>query len=254
MPHPLFALLLCAWLALFCHGASATPAQASTAPLHQLRLAALGSLGDFYLLYGVDADPAHSQALERRMGQAESQLAGLGDDGEVQRLRQQWHGYAGLLRELHAQLQRQEDVEGRAIAELIDLNNQLVRQTDNLARQLPATTTELVRRGRDLELLLQQLTTRYIAYNVGANTLGGDEQAIDQLARQFTRGLETLPAAPAAEYQRLLRQIHSTWRYIEPALRDYQSSAIPSLVSRYSTRLIADIAQLPSAGATPPSP
>ena len=26
------------------------------------------------------------------------------------------------------------------------------------------------------ELLLQQLTTRYIAYNVGANTLGGDEQ------------------------------------------------------------------------------
>lgn len=255
MPQPLLSLLLSIWLALLCHPANATSADAGRAHLHQLRLVLLGSLGDFYLLYGVDADPAHSQSLERRLALAEVHLAQLDDSSEVATIRQHWRSYAGLLGELNSRLQQQEDLDGSAIAELIRRNDQLLAQCSALAERLApepsATAGDLAQHGRALEFLLQQLATRYIAYNVGANTLGGDGQAIDQLARQFDSGLQTLaPAAPqAAEYQRLLGEIQSKWGYIEPSLRNYQTSAIPSLVQRYSARIIEAIARLPVASA-----
>lgn len=255
MSPPLLGLLLSIWLALLCHPAHATSADAGRAHLHQLRLVLLGSLGDFYLLYGVDADPAHSQSLERRMALAEVHLAQLDEAIDVDTIRRQWHGYASLLGELNSRLQHQDDLDGSAIAELIRLNDQLMAQcnvlANSLAQEPPAMADNLAQHGRALEFLLQQLATRYIAYNVGANTLGGDGQAIDQLARQFDSGLTRLaPAAnQAAESQRLLGEIQSKWRYIEPSLRNYQSSAIPSLVNRYSARIIEDIARLPLASA-----
>ncbi|UUY09515.1 hypothetical protein LRS11_05620 [Pseudomonas sp. J452] len=253
MPHPLLSLLLSLCLALLCHPANASSTDAAPAHLHQLRLAVLGSLGDFYLLYGVDADPAYSRSLERRLALADVQLALLAESGDVSAIRQPWHRYASLLGELNAQLQRQEDLDGSAIAELIRLNGQLMAQCDALANSLDqpplAAPADLAQRGRNLELLLQQIATHYIAYNVGANSLGGNQPAIDQLAQEFDGALKALlPATQQShEYQRLLGEIDSKWRYIEPSLRNYQSSAIPSLVNRYSARIIEAIARLPLA-------
>ncbi|QKE65201.1 hypothetical protein HNE05_18175 [Aquipseudomonas campi] len=255
MPQPLLSLLLSICLALFCNPASANRTDAAPAHLHQLRLAVLGSLGDFYLLYGIDADPAHSRSLERRMALADVQLALLAESSDVSAIRQPWHSYANLLGELNRRLQQQEDPDGSAIAELIRLNGQLMTQCDALANRLDQPPLpipdDLTQRGRNLELLLQQITTHYIAYNVGANSLGGDLPAIDQLTEEFDGALKTLlPATPQShEYQRLLGEIDSKWRYIEPSLRNYQSSAIPSLVNRYGARIIEAIARLPLARA-----
>ncbi len=251
MPQPLLSLLLSICLALFCHPVNASSTDAAPAHLHQLRLAVLGTLGDFYLLYGVDADPAHSRSLERRLALADVQLTLLADSADVTAIRQPWQRYASLLGELNAQLQQQEDLDGSAIAELIRLNGLLMTQCDAFANSLaqppmPASA-ELTQRASNLELLLQQIATHYIAYNVGANSLGGDQPAIDQLARQFDSELMALTPAPASEYQRLLDEIEAKWRFIEPSLRNYQRSAIPSLVNRYSARIIEAIARLPLA-------
>lgn len=255
MPQPLLRLFLSLCLALFCHPATASETDAAPAHLHQLRLAVLGSLGDFYLLYGVDSDPAHSRSLERRLALAEVQLSLLEEGIDMVSIRQPWQRYAGLLGELNSRLQRQEDLDGSAIAELIRLNGQLMTQCAALASSLDqpplSDPAGLAQRGRNLELLLQQIATHYIAYNVGANSLGGDEPAIDQLTHEFDGALKALSAATqqTREYQRLLGEIEAKWRYIEPSLRNYQSSAIPSLVNRYSARIIEAIARLPLASA-----
>lgn len=251
MPQPLLSLLLSLCLALLCQPANASGTDAAPAHLHQLRLAVLGTLGDFYLLYGIDNDPAHSRSLERRMTLAEVQLSRLEEGVDMASIRQPWQRYADLLGELHSRLQQQKELSGHAIAELIQLNDQLMAQCNALANSLnqqsPASANQLTQRGRQLELLLQQISTHYIAYNVGANSLGGDQPAIDQLARQFDSELKALAPAPASEYQRLLGEIEAKWRFIEPSLRNYQGSAIPSLVNRYSARIIEVIARLPLA-------
>jgi hypothetical protein len=51
---------------------------------------------------------------------------------------------------------------------------------------------------------------------------------------------------PGGEAQRLLQKIERKWRYIEPSLRHYQQDNIPSLVNRYSSRIIEELALLPS--------
>jgi hypothetical protein len=75
--------------------------------------------------------------------------------------------------------------------------------------------------------------------------------AVDQLAEESDGALNTLmPGAQQThQYQRQLGEIEAKWRYIEPSLRNYQSSAIPSLVNRYSARIIETIARLPLASA-----
>lgn len=255
MPQSLLRLLLSIFLTLPWHPANANSTTPAQAHLHQLRLAVLGSLGDFYLLYGVDADPAHSSSLEHRLALADAQLALLAESADVGSIRQPWHSYASLLGKLNKRLQRQEDLDGSAIAELIRLNGQLMTQCDALANGLNqpplAPPADRAQHARNLELLLQQITTHYIAYNVGANSLGGNQPAIDQLAQEFDSALKTLQPATqqSHEHQQQLDEIDSKWRYIEPSLRNYQSSAIPSLVNRYSARIIEIIARLPLASA-----
>jgi len=68
---------------------------AATAPqatrLHQIRLDLSGSLGDFYLLYGVDSDPAYLASVQQRVIQTDqllSQLAAPADSGGLDRLQQ----------------------------------------------------------------------------------------------------------------------------------------------------------------------
>lgn len=115
MPQPLLSLLLSLCLALLCQPANASGTDAAPAHLHQLRLAVLGTLGDFYLLYGIDNDPAHSRSLERRMTLAEVQLSRLEEGVDMASIRQPWQRYADLLGELHSRLQQQKELSGHAI-------------------------------------------------------------------------------------------------------------------------------------------
>lgn len=259
MQSPLL-ILFCSIGLLLSSTLNASETTSNAAHLHQLRLSLQGSLGDFYLLYGVDTDPAHSQSIDHYLTLANAHLLMLGETVDpthasaLEKIRQQWRAYTDLLGQLSAQVQAQGDVDGRSIAELIRLNSQLDAACATFATSLPAppADTALAQRGRSLELLLQSLTTSYIAYNVGANTLGGDGQGIDQLTEQFTSGLTQLrDNAQSADDLSRLGDIQSKWRYIEPSLREYQKTAIPSLVSRYSARIIEDMAQLQLAEQTP---
>lgn len=236
----LFPLLL-GVLATLLHAAAPAKEPADT-HLHSVRLAVQGTLGDFYLLYGVDSDPRHAESIDRRITQVDKHLIELKHslDGEpLQRFEQHWRTYAALLRQLSGELLQQHNLPGSAFTELIQLHDQLLEAGEQLA------TTPMAQE-RQLALLLQTIATRYIAYSIGANTLGTDEQSIDELAGQFSNGLQGLQqrTGQTEEYLRLLDAIGHTWRYIEPSLRNYQSAAIPSLVNRYATRIIQDLEQV----------
>jgi hypothetical protein len=223
------------------------------AQLQQIRLNLSGSLGDFYLLYGVDNDPAHLAAAQRRGSQIDllfGQLAAPSDnDGRavLEQLRRQWPTYRALLLELANALQRQQIADGGAIAELLRQHRQLTHLGERLSGYYPTPASPVDRQSQALTIQLQTLNSDYLAHSVGANVLGGDNPPLDMQAQAFSQGLQQLQQAQAGgEAQRLLQKIERKWRYIEPSLRHYQQDNIPSLVNRYSSRIIEDLALLPS--------
>lgn len=243
--------------ALLACSAGHTVAAQQAAPLHQIRLNLSGSLGDFYLLYGVDNDPAHLAATHRRSSQIDhllGQLAAPSDSGGLpvlDQLRQQWPTYRVLLLELANSLQQRQLPAGGAIAEMLRQLRQLTHLGETLSGYYQTQTSPLDRQSRALAMQLQTLNTDYLAHSVGANVLGGDNPPLDVQAQAFAEALQGLQQTqPSGEAQRLLQNIQRKWRYIEPSLQHYQQDNIPSLVNRYSSRIIEDLALLPSLAQT----
>jgi hypothetical protein len=252
MTHRLYAWLLCLLAISLYPSAPMAAAEQQAAAVHQMRLNITGSLGDFYLLYGVVADPAHAASIGQRIARVDAQLGRLetGADSALQsaleQLQPHWQDYRALLSATAAQLQHKQLPEGGAIAELIRLNRRLVSLCDDLSSQITRTQALPPDHSRELEVRLQSLTTDYIAHSIGANSLGGDAPAIDAQSKAFAAGLHRLSQQPgqAAERQQLLQNIEQKWRYIEPSLLNYRENSVPSLVNRYSARIIAELHQL----------
>lgn len=229
----------CLLISLLCSGLVCAT-EKTRDPLQQLRLSLGGSLAGFYLLYGVDLDPAHVLSVNRHLTAGELQLQQL-HSGERQILQQPWQAYRRLLEELSLGLQQGQHLQGRSIAELLNLNRQLLQLCSQLQPISPHPT-----HPSQLALQLQQLATAYIARSVGANVLGGDAPAIDEQSRAFAHNLAQLTQHSAQESERhqLLQAIQRKWRFIEPALLHYQANTVPSLVQRYSHDMITQLGQL----------
>ncbi len=252
MTHRFYAWLFCLLAISLSPNASAAAPEQQAAALHQIRLSISGSLGDFYLLYGVAADPAHVASIEQRIALADNQLARLSEDADhallsaLGQLQPLWQNYRALVTDLATQLHRKQLPQGGAITELIRLNRQLISLCDDLSTQLTREHALRSHDSRALAVRLQSLTTDYIAHSIGANSLGGDAPAVDEQSKAFAAGLQRLRQQPgqAAERQRLLEDIEKKWRYIEPSLLNYRHNSVPTLVNRYSARIIAELGQL----------
>lgn len=249
MNHRLIRLLFGLLVALCWPTVSAAPADSEALHLHQLRLALQGTLGDFYLLYGVDADPQHSASIEQRLRLAQADLQALPAAPTTQ-FRAEWAAYEDQLRGMTATLLQHKELDGSTIAELIARHHRVLQ----LCSPPPGNESTLTPgdHTRQLQWQMQTIATNYIAYSVGANSLGGDGQDIGELARQFDSNLQAL--RPGAEQQRQFGDIQHKWRYIEPSLRNYQTSAIPSLVNRYATQIIAELDELHASSAQRDTP
>lgn len=227
--------------------------------LHQIRLAVQGSLGDLYLLYH-DPDPSPALSIERRIRSTATRLAELGPMpgadslARLVQLQTDWTPYNRLLTHLAHEQQSKDNLDPRALAELVALNRELLNLCDRLATDLQREgrypVSPLTQDTRALSLLMQDIASIYAAHSVGANALGGEGKAPNELADEFGTRLEQLRKSAVwdTEHQQVLLGILRKWRYIEGPLRHYQKTSVPFLINQYSTKIIAGLEQLAALG------
>ncbi len=248
--QPLLALVLA--LSTFCCVAQAsTDADSDLYRLQQIQLMSQATLSDFYLLYGIEQNPELALNLEQHIITASTNLLGLqpqsgsGANAQLAQLKHDWLRYAQNIKQLSAGLHQQVIPSPHQLLELITLQQQLLEQTSALISAQGAEQTSPS--NVQLSLLLQNLSTHYIAYSIGANALGSSPANIDELTAEFSSALQQhgkqLTEQP--ENQQVFATIQRKWRYIEPPLQHYNSRpTVPYLVNRYTGRIIQLLNQL----------
>lgn len=112
-----------------------------------------------------------------------------------------------------------------------------------------ALTGSPLSEARALALLLQQMSAVYVenasAAYVSNRSQDSRDKTIDQMAKEFSRGLDgLLGKAKGDEASKLVRGIQSKWKFIERSMLNYQESTVPFLVDRYTQAIVADLMKL----------
>ncbi|MNP43018.1 hypothetical protein D3C76_1368150 [compost metagenome] len=124
MTSRLLAILLSTLLTL---PAFASPAD-SLLKLHQMRLAAQRSLGDFYMYNGMEGDQRYARMIDESVQQADARLKELGEmPGETSKalsaqLTREWQSYHGELSELVTALKQTGFTDLQPVADLTECN------------------------------------------------------------------------------------------------------------------------------------
>ena len=257
MTSRLLAISLTALLALLpLHGATAAPtATDNLLKLHQLRLAAQKSLGDFYMFNSMDGDQRYARQIEESMQDANARLNELtnlpGEASKAMRaqLEQQLAAYGNELKSLTTAMKTQGFTDLQPVADLATRNQQLLALSNELYAKIQQESGQnvppMTQQSREQSLLMQAIAVDYASRSasVGGTFIGsaaGDEQTIDDLVTQFAGKLNTLESAPqnTAQIRESLNGINTKWRYIEKSLKNYNENSVPYVVSKYSDSII----------------
>lgn len=245
--------LLALTLPLFSlHAHAAAPAD-SLLKLHQLRLAAQKSLGDFYMYNGMEGDQRYARMISESLLEANERLNGLTDmPGEGSKalrsqLEQQWKGYQIDLNNLTSALKSQGFTDLQPVADLASRNQQLMALSQELYSKIQQESGQnvpgLTQQSRAQSLLMQAIAVDYASRSasVGATFMGGGEsRPIEELVSEFASNLATLEKAPqnTPEIAQTLSGVSTKWRYIEKSLMNYNENSVPFLVNKYSDSII----------------
>ncbi|MDH4561058.1 MULTISPECIES: hypothetical protein [unclassified Pseudomonas] len=253
MTSRLLAILLGTLLTLPAFASTQTSPADSLLKLHQMRLAAQRSLGDFYMYNGMEGDQRYARLIDESVQQADARLKELGEmPGEASKvlrtqLTQEWQSYNSELTGLVTALKQQGFTDLQPVADLTARNKRLMDLSNELyakiqqegATQIPPLT----QRSRDQSLLMQTIAVDYASRSasIGGSFMGGNGgKAIDELAGEFANQLASLEQAPqnTPEIRQALDGISTKWRYIEKSLKNYNENSVPFLINKYSDRII----------------
>ncbi|MDA8483064.1 hypothetical protein NNO07_08275 [Pseudomonas resinovorans] len=253
MTSRLLAILLGTLLTLPAFASTQTSPADNLLKLHQMRLAAQRSLGDFYMYNGMEGDQRYARLIDESVQQADARLKELGEmPGEASKvlrtqLTQEWQSYNSELTGLVTALKQQGFTDLQPVADLTARNKRLMDLSNELytkiqqegATQVPPLT----QRSRDQSLLMQTIAVDYASRSasIGGSFMGGNGgKAIDELAGEFANQLASLEQAPqnTPEIRQALDGISTKWRYIEKSLKNYNENSVPFLINKYSDRII----------------
>ncbi|MFZ3186208.1 MAG: hypothetical protein WA173_18935 [Pseudomonas sp.] len=254
----LLAVSLSALLA-FSFSSLAYSANASNEPeellkLHQLRLAAQKSLGDFYMLNAMEGDLRYARLIKESLQAGHALLEkiktmpGEGSKALLAQLEQQWSAYESELNLLTETLKTQGYTDLQPVADLATRSQQLLALSTELYSKIQqesgSNVPALTQLSRDESLLMETISVSYAARSasVGGSFIGfGGEngKSIDQLANEFDINLNKLEQAPqnTAETRQAVAAIIVKWRYIEKSLKNYNEKSVPFLINKYSNRI-----------------
>lgn len=221
--------------------------------LHQMRLAAQKSLGDFYMFNGMEGDQRYARRINESVQQAQTQLDALGvmpGDGSKtlqQRLSGEWQNYRSALQNLMETMRKQGFTDLQPVADMAESNRQLMDIAQALYLKIQEESGQVVptlaQRSREQSLLMQGIALDYASRSasVGASFFGGgEERALDELVRAFASRLDDLTqeSQNTAQIRTELGTIGTKFRYIEKSLLNYNQNTVPFLVNKYSDSII----------------
>ena len=223
--------------------------------LHQLRLAAQKSLGDFYMYNGMEGDQRYARMIDTSLqnGQALlgslTQMPGEGSKALLAQLDQHWNSYQSELKVLADTLKTQGYTDLQPVADLASHNQQLMGLSTELYNKIQQESgrnvSALTQLSREQSLLMQSIAVDYASRSasVGGSFIssgGENSKSIDELANEFVHVMDKLEQAPqnTAETRQSLGAVKTKWRYIEKSLKNYNEKSVPFLVNKYSDRII----------------
>jgi ActR/RegA family two-component response regulator len=231
-----------------------TAAPSELLQLHQLRLTAQKSIGDFYMLNAMEGDLRYARQISDAMKSGEALLQqiqnmpGEGSKALLEQLRQQWSAYASELVALTDTYKSQGFTDLQPVADLATRSQQLQTLSAELYGKIQQESGNnvpaLTQLSRDESLLMQRIATDYSSRSaaVGATFIGGSDKnskSIDELSNEFSSSLSKLEQAPqnTAETRQAVAAINIKWRYIEKSLKNYNEKVVPFLVNKYSNSI-----------------
>ncbi|UVE19205.1 hypothetical protein NVV93_07470 [Pseudomonas sp. LS44] len=222
--------------------------------LHQVRLAAQKTLGDFYMYNGMEGDQRYARMIEASLQQADTQLKAIGempgDSSQALRgqLDSQWQAYESELQGLVSTLKSDGFTDLQPIADLAARNQQLLELSTELYKKIQqegaVQVPPLTQQSREQSVLMQTIAVDYASRSasVGGSFYGSAEGAtpIEELVKTFSEKLNSMEKAPqnTAQINQALENIGTKWRYIEKSLQNYNEKSVPFLVNKYSDRII----------------
>ena len=245
----------------FAYSAETASSADSLLKLHQLRLAAQKSLGDFYMYNGMEGDQRYARMIDTSLqnGQALlgslTQMPGDGSKALLAQLDQHWNSYQSELKVLADTLKTQGYTDLQPVADLANHNQQLMALSAELYSKIQQesgrTVSALTQLSREQSLLMQSIAVDYASRSasVGGSFIssgGENSKSIDELANDFVQVMDKLEQAPqnTAETRQSLGAIKTKWRYIEKSLKNYNAKSVPFLVNKYSDRIIEGLEAL----------
>ena len=245
----------------FAYSAETASSADSLLKLHQLRLAAQKSLGDFYMYNGMEGDQRYARMIDTSLqnGQALlgslTQMPGDGSKALLAQLDQHWNSYQSELKVLADTLKTQGYTDLQPVADLANHNQQLMALSAELYSKIQQesgrTVSALTQLSREQSLLMQSIAVDYASRSasVGGSFIssgGENSKSIDELANDFVQVMDKLEQAPqnTAETRHSLGAIKTKWRYIEKSLKNYNEKSVPFLVNKYSDRIIEGLEAL----------
>jgi hypothetical protein len=236
------------------YSANASDESEELLKLHQLRLAAQKSLGDFYMLNAMEGDLRYARLIKESLQAGHALLEkiktmpGEGSKALLAQLEQQWSAYEGELNLLTETLKTQGYTDLQPVADLATRSQQLMALSTELYSKIQqesgSNVPALTQLSRDESMLMETISVSYAARSasVGGSFIGfGGEngKSIDQLANEFGSNLSKLEQAPqnTAETRQAVAAIIVKWRYIEKSLKNYNEKSVPFLVNKYSNSI-----------------
>ncbi|MDP3845474.1 MAG: hypothetical protein Q8R10_03505 [Pseudomonas sp.] len=222
--------------------------------LHQLRLAAQKSLGDFYMLNAMEGDLRYARLIKESLQTGHTLLEkiktmpGEGSKALLAQLEQQWSGYESELNSLTDTLKTQGYTDLQPVADLANRSQQLLALSTELYSKIQqesgSNVPALTQLSRDESLLMQSIAVDYASRSasIGGTFIGGSDKnskSIDALSSDFASSLNKLEQAPqnTAETRQAVAAIAVKWRYIEKSLKNYNEKSVPFLVNKYSNSI-----------------
>ena len=191
----------------FAYSAETASSADSLLKLHQLRLAAQKSLGDFYMYNGMEGDQRYARMIDTSLqnGQALlgslTQMPGDGSKALLAQLDQHWNSYQSELKVLADTLKTQGYTDLQPVADLANHNQQLMALSAELYSKIQQesgrTVSTLTQLSREQSLLMQSIAVDYASRSasVGGSFIssgGENSKSIDELANHFVQVMDKL--------------------------------------------------------------